>query len=360
MKKYSLFVFIFLSLFTVNKANADVPPPSDTTAPVSTATAGGYVYGTPSSTDVTVTFECSDIGGLGCEITAPPGDTYPYHCIVEDDNPCTPDTATADLLIEQEGTWYVRYFSRDVAGNIEAIQSVIVRIDKTPPIVVSVKQTSSNIVEVLFDEDLQNNNPGHHPTPADFEAYNDLDGSENYNYGVDTNYVISGVSYDNKKVTITLTTPINISDKPRLRMWPGGQPNSLIDLAGNYLSGDPLEMPVEVFIPPQGSGGLLEYTPPAQTPPLPTGNNQTPPPGSGGQVLGAQTYQFTRTLRLGMKGDDVLELHKKLVELGFYKGPMDDNFGPLLLLSVKVFQMMNPPLKIDGIVGPLSRAVLNK
>lgn len=116
---------------------------------------------------------------------------------------------------------------------------------------------------------------------------------------------------------------------------------------------------------PQGSGPLVETPPPTQTPPpandqtLPAGGNGNDNSGNG-QVLGAQTFQFTRTLRLGMKGDDVLELHKKLTELGLYKGPIDNSFGLLLQAAVKAFQKANPPLKVDGIVGPKTREVLNK
>ncbi|MFA6353841.1 MAG: peptidoglycan-binding domain-containing protein, partial [Candidatus Paceibacterota bacterium] len=69
---------------------------------------------------------------------------------------------------------------------------------------------------------------------------------------------------------------------------------------------------------------------------------------------------LNRTMRFGMKGCDILELHNKLTTLGFYKGPIDDKFGRLLLPAVKAFQKANPPLKVDGIVGPLTKAILNK
>lgn len=125
--------------------------------------------------------------------------------------------------------------------------------------------------------------------------------------------------------------------------------------------------------PPQGSGPLIVQEPiqPPTPPVVENGNSNgnetlppsplTPPlPPSTGEVLGAETFQFTRTLRRGMKGNDVLELHKKLTELGFYKGVVDDIFGKELEKAVKAFQKANPPLKVDGIVGPLTRAVLNK
>ncbi|MFA5841157.1 MAG: peptidoglycan-binding domain-containing protein [Candidatus Paceibacterota bacterium] len=83
-------------------------------------------------------------------------------------------------------------------------------------------------------------------------------------------------------------------------------------------------------------------------------------PHSDGKVLGAETFQFYRTLKYGMTGDDVLELHKKLTVLGYYKGPIDDGFGYILEAAIKAFQKANPPLKMDGIVGPETREILNK
>ena len=116
--------------------------------------------------------------------------------------------------------------------------------------------------------------------------------------------------------------------------------------------------------------GQITYVPPTvNTTPSSTGGNEGNENGGGnnsqsgaqanGQVLGAQTFQFTRTLKLGMKGDDVLELHKKLTVLGFYKGPVDDTFGLLLRAAVKAFQKANPSLKVDGILGPKTIEVLN-
>ena len=92
------------------------------------------------------------------------------------------------------------------------------------------------------------------------------------------------------------------------------------------------------------------------------GGRITPPvtePAPEGEVLGAETFQFTRTLRFGMKGNDVLELHNKLTELGYYKGPIDNKFQSLLRTAVRNFQSANSPLLVDGIVGPHTQAVLN-
>ncbi len=78
-----------------------------------------------------------------------------------------------------------------------------------------------------------------------------------------------------------------------------------------------------------------------------------------GQVLGAETCNLDRTMRLWMKGCDVLALHNRLTELGYYKGLIDDKFGLLLRAAVIKFQLANG-LKGDGVVGPATRALLNK
>jgi hypothetical protein len=102
----------------------------DNTAPTSSVTAGSYTFGVWTSNNVTVVFGCDD-SGSGCE-TTPNSNQYPYYC-VDNNNTCTPGTATHDRLISGEGVWYVRYFSRDNVGNEETIQSVQVKIDKTVP-----------------------------------------------------------------------------------------------------------------------------------------------------------------------------------------------------------------------------------
>ena len=121
----------------------------DTTAPVSSVNASPYVFGTWTNQNVNVRFNCTDTAS-GC-------DNYPYHCI-DTTNTCTPDTPTADLFIVNEGTWYVRYFSRDIAGNTEATQSVIVMIDKTAPVVFA---TVSNLTNVSVHINASTNEVSH-------------------------------------------------------------------------------------------------------------------------------------------------------------------------------------------------------
>jgi hypothetical protein len=78
-----------------------------------------------------------------------------------------------------------------------------------------------------------------------------------------------------------------------------------------------------------------------------------------GQVLGAESYFFTLLLKRGTSGPEVLELQKFLNLKGFDSGLADGKFGPITQASVIRFQLANG-LVGDGIVGPLTRVVLNK
>jgi len=66
-----------------------------------------------------------------------------------------------------------------------------------------------------------------------------------------------------------------------------------------------------------------------------------------------QKFQFTKTLKFGMKNNDVKELQKRLgvIQTGF--------FGTLTLKAVKEYQEKKG-LVVDGIVGPATRSLLNK
>ena len=66
-----------------------------------------------------------------------------------------------------------------------------------------------------------------------------------------------------------------------------------------------------------------------------------------------------RTLRKGMKGDDVLALQNALLILGLSLGKWgaDGSFGAATDAAVKLFQKRNG-LKADGIVGPVTRKAM--
>jgi peptidoglycan hydrolase-like protein with peptidoglycan-binding domain len=77
-----------------------------------------------------------------------------------------------------------------------------------------------------------------------------------------------------------------------------------------------------------------------------------------GQVLGASTQEFTRKLRIGSRGNEVMKLQKHLTDLGFYFGPITGYFGRLTSSAVRVFQAAHG-LDSVGAVGPLTLAALN-
>ena len=59
---------------------------------------------------------------------------------------------------------------------------------------------------------------------------------------------------------------------------------------------------------------------------------------------------FTRTLRKGYTGADVIAVQQKLKELGFYSGSIDGVYGTGSIAAVKKFQQQNG-LTADGLVG---------
>lgn len=67
------------------------------------------------------------------------------------------------------------------------------------------------------------------------------------------------------------------------------------------------------------------------------------------------------TLRLNSRGADVKSLQEKLNKLGFSVGAADGIFGRKTEEAIRVFQKANnPPLAIDGVCGPATKALLEK
>ncbi len=66
---------------------------------------------------------------------------------------------------------------------------------------------------------------------------------------------------------------------------------------------------------------------------------------------------FSRTLKYGMKGEDIKQAQRLLKALGYYTGPIDSKFGPGqgFLNAVKDFQRDNG-LEVDGKIGPQTQA----
>ncbi len=79
------------------------------------------------------------------------------------------------------------------------------------------------------------------------------------------------------------------------------------------------------------------------------------------QVLGASTFNFTRNLSFGMRGNDVSELQKILIAKGYLKlktGQPTGWFGPLTRAALIKWQLENK-IRAEGYFGPISRNILN-
>jgi hypothetical protein len=77
-------------------------------------------------------------------------------------------------------------------------------------------------------------------------------------------------------------------------------------------------------------------------------------------VLGAEKFTFTLPLKVGSKGNEVKELQSLLISLGYNDvDVVDGKFGLKTKSAVIKFQLANG-LKGDGIVGILTRSILNK
>lgn len=155
-------------------------------------------------------------------------------------------------------------------------------------------------------------------------------------------------SVSSEKSTTTTTPsldPVPTTPSPRRG---GGHPHPENLIAGQVLGASteaPLEAPpIPIVEVPNVSTKALSETAPVAT----------------GEVLGVEKFIFTKKIKLGSKGNEVTELEKALSDLGLYKGAIDGKFGKTLRAAIKAYQKANPPLKVDGIVGAETRAVLNK
>lgn len=77
-----------------------------------------------------------------------------------------------------------------------------------------------------------------------------------------------------------------------------------------------------------------------------------------GEVLGAAAYQFTRYLREGDTGEEVLELQYLLARLGYFFVQPTGYFGPATRASLMAYQNAHG-LEPVGYIGPRTLALLN-
>lgn len=80
---------------------------------------------------------------------------------------------------------------------------------------------------------------------------------------------------------------------------------------------------------------------------------------AGSEECGVRSEECRSTIRKGSKGEDVLYAQKILDAGGLDTGGLDGDFGSKTETAVKIFQANND-LEHDGVVGPLTWAVLEK
>jgi N-acetylmuramoyl-L-alanine amidase len=75
-----------------------------------------------------------------------------------------------------------------------------------------------------------------------------------------------------------------------------------------------------------------------------------------GSSFGTRTLRYTKGKTM-LRGDDVLAVQARLIELSFEPGKADGVYGPLTSAAVASFQTAKS-LEADGVVGPITRAAL--
>jgi hypothetical protein len=136
---------------TVTSASGHLPvvggapiPPADTTAPVTAATAPAAWTQGPA----TVSLDATDGGSGVASITYSATGANPMA-------QTTVDGAHVDIPVTAEGVTTITYAATDKAGNVEAPQTVVVRIDDTAPLIttpgdITVDATSSQGASVSY------------------------------------------------------------------------------------------------------------------------------------------------------------------------------------------------------------------
>lgn len=112
--------------------------PTDTTAPTTVASSGPYVPDTWSNAAVSVNLSATDTGGSGVKeiVYSAAGDQ-----II---GPTTVAGASASVTITNEGITTITYAATDNAGNLEASQTFVVKIDTTLPSLAGTASTLPN------------------------------------------------------------------------------------------------------------------------------------------------------------------------------------------------------------------------
>ncbi|MEZ4211219.1 MAG: peptidoglycan-binding domain-containing protein, partial [Candidatus Paceibacterota bacterium] len=105
------------------------------------------------------------------------------------------------------------------------------------------------------------------------------------------------------------------------------------------------------------SGGSSSGSKPRKVVVQNTENNESP--NTPINEDSCEKYSFMSPMKKGSKFGEVSKLQELLNKKGISVGIVDGLFGPLTDMAVKQFQSQNS-LDSDGIVGPMTRGVLNK
>lgn len=143
---------------------ADTTPPVTTTSVTPPPNAAGW-----NNSDVTVTFSAADEGGGSGQ------KEIVYSASGALNSSLTVAGGVATLPITAEGTTTITYFSRDNAGNAESAHTLLVRLDKTPPVISGARNPQPNAngwnnsdvtVSFLCSDSLSGLAAGSPPTPV--------------------------------------------------------------------------------------------------------------------------------------------------------------------------------------------------
>ncbi len=300
----------------------------------------------------------------------------------------TDDEQTLSLPELTDGAYDLSLVATDLAGNTNELHLTEFTIDATPPVITidpyTLNPTNQNItVRALINEGTLNE-ISHLFTANgtfDFVATDDLGNISTQTVTITNIDKVAPVITLLGDATMSLTVGDTFTDSGAIAtdnfdamvvVNVAGAINTAVggtyiitytatDSAGNSATvtrtvnvtvPTPTQTQVIIVPPGGGGGGGGGFVPPSTPPVVP------PAPPAIPQVLGAATFNFASDLGMGMSGNAVTELQKKLTSENVYSGPVTGWFGPLTMAGVKNYQAKYG-IRQTGFIGSLTRAKLN-
>ncbi len=232
---------------------------------------------------------------------------------------------------------------KDLFGNPFEDEQTFNLTDTLLPQLLTAEALTPTTIKLTFSESLAQSGSGR-PQASSFQVWTRKD-------GVDYVLPITNVIYGTTEMALQLGSPIVQGAEIHFLI----RHNTLTDVAGNYFdtTSNYLTRPTDRIVWVSGGGAGAgaggDGGGGAATTPVITIN---------GQVLGASTFRFYRTLTQGQKGSDVVELQERLKQEGFFKVMVSGYFGPSTAAAVKKYQAKYH-LATTGFVGPLTLEKLN-